>query len=88
LVTANELGIGPMGLSGKTTLLGVKVGTANRVLAVMHCYWTHRAHLRLRRFQTEFGQFLNDPQKPLGIVLSFQKQRSLHRRLHLHPGEV
>src|SRR5207253_225830 len=33
LKTANELGIGPMGFGGKTTLLGVKIGAANRLPA-------------------------------------------------------
>src|SRR5947207_10393384 len=33
LRTANELGIGPMGFGGKTTLLGVKIGADNRVPA-------------------------------------------------------
>ena len=33
LKTSNELGIGPMGFGGKTTLLGVKICTANRVPA-------------------------------------------------------
>ncbi len=33
---ANELGIGPMGLGGRTTLLGVKIGTAGRHPA---CYF-------------------------------------------------
>ena len=33
LKTANELGIGPMGFGGKTTLLGVKITVANRVPA-------------------------------------------------------
>jgi fumarate hydratase class I len=30
---ANQLGIGPMGFGGKTTLLGVKIGTLGRVPA-------------------------------------------------------
>src|SRR6266850_3308867 len=33
LKTANELGIGPMGFGGKTTLLGVKICAANRLPA-------------------------------------------------------
>ena len=33
LQTANELGIGRMGFGGKTTLLGVKIGAANRLPA-------------------------------------------------------
>ena len=33
LKEANELGIGPMGLGGKTTLLGVKIAARTRVPA-------------------------------------------------------
>src|SRR5215212_795721 len=33
LHTANELGIGPMGFGGRTTLVGVKIGAANRLPA-------------------------------------------------------
>ncbi len=33
LSTANELGIGPMGFGGRTTLLGVKIGALNRLPA-------------------------------------------------------
>ena len=33
IVMANELGIGPMGFGGKTTLLGVKTCAANRLPA-------------------------------------------------------
>lgn len=45
--TANELGIGPMGFGGKTTLLGVKIGTANRVpasyfVSVSYMCWAFR----------------------------------------------
>src|SRR5216684_4285745 len=47
LNTANELGIGPMGFGGKTTLLGVKVGAANRVpasffVSVSYMCWAYR----------------------------------------------
>jgi len=47
LQTANELGIGPMGFGGKTTLLGVKVGTLNRVpasffVSVSYMCWAYR----------------------------------------------
>ena len=49
LRTANELGIGPMGFGGKTTLLGVKIGTANRVpasyfVSVSYMCWAFRRH--------------------------------------------
>lgn len=47
LHTANELGIGPMGFGGKTTLLGVKIGTLNRVpasyfVSVSYMCWAYR----------------------------------------------
>lgn len=47
LKTANELGIGPMGFGGKTTLLGVKIGVANRVpasyfVSVSYMCWAYR----------------------------------------------
>ncbi len=47
LKTANELGIGPMGFGGKTTLLGVKVCAANRLpasffVSVSYMCWAFR----------------------------------------------
>ena len=47
LKTANELGIGPMGFGGKTTLLGVKIGVANRLpasffVSVSYMCWAFR----------------------------------------------
>ena len=47
LNTANELGIGPMGFGGKTTLLGVKVCAANRLpasffVSVSYMCWAFR----------------------------------------------
>ncbi len=47
LKTANELGIGPMGFGGKTTLLGVKIGAANRVpasyfVSISYMCWAYR----------------------------------------------
>ncbi|MDR3378630.1 MAG: fumarate hydratase [Verrucomicrobiae bacterium] len=47
LKTANELGIGPMGFGGRTTLLGVKICTANRVpasyfVSVSYMCWAFR----------------------------------------------
>lgn len=47
LKTANELGIGPMGFGGKTTLLGVKICGANRVpasffVSVSYMCWAYR----------------------------------------------
>ena len=49
LKTANELGIGPMGFGGKTTLLGVKIGAANRVpasyfVSISYMCWAFRRH--------------------------------------------
>ena len=45
--TANELGIGPMGFGGKTTLLGTKIGAINRVpasffVSVSYMCWAYR----------------------------------------------
>ncbi len=45
--TANELGIGPMGFGGKTTLLGVKITSANRVpasffVSISYMCWAFR----------------------------------------------
>jgi fumarate hydratase class I len=47
LQTANELGIGPMGFGGKTTLLGVKIGALNRLpasyfVSVSYMCWAYR----------------------------------------------
>jgi fumarate hydratase class I len=47
LKTSNELGIGPMGFGGRTTLLGVKICTANRVpasyfVSVSYMCWAFR----------------------------------------------
>jgi fumarate hydratase class I len=47
LKTANELGIGPMGFGGKTTLLGVKAGALNRLpasffVSVSYMCWAYR----------------------------------------------
>lgn len=47
LKTANELGIGPMGFGGKTTLLGVKVGAVNRLpasffVSISYMCWAYR----------------------------------------------
>jgi fumarate hydratase class I len=44
---ANELGIGPMGFGGKTTLMGVKIGVLNRVpasffVSVSYMCWAYR----------------------------------------------
>lgn len=47
--TANALGIGPMGFGGKTTLLGCKIGTLNRLpasyfVSVSYMCWAFRRH--------------------------------------------
>ena len=47
LKTANDLGIGPMGFGGKTTLLGVKICAANRVpasffVSISYMCWAYR----------------------------------------------
>jgi len=47
LRTANELGIGPMGFGGRTTLLGVKIGALNRLpasffVSVSYMCWAFR----------------------------------------------
>jgi fumarate hydratase, class I len=47
LATSNELGIGPMGFGGKTTLLGVKIGALNRLpasyfVSVSYMCWAFR----------------------------------------------
>jgi fumarate hydratase, class I len=47
LQTANELGIGPMGFGGKTTLLGVKICAANRLpasffVSISYMCWAYR----------------------------------------------
>ena len=44
---ANQLGIGPMGFGGKTTLMGVKIGALNRVpasyfVSVSYMCWAYR----------------------------------------------
>lgn len=49
LKTANELGIGPMGFGGKTTLLGVKICAINRLpasyfVSVSYMCWAYRRH--------------------------------------------
>ncbi len=59
LADANQLGIGPQGLGGKTTLLGVKIGTRHRVPAsyfvtVTYMCWEHRR--RILKIETD-GSF-------------------------------
>lgn len=53
LKEGNELGIGPLGFGGKTTLLGVKIGTLHRLPAsyfvsvAYMCWANRRAHMRV-----------------------------------------
>jgi fumarate hydratase class I len=47
LKDANELGIGPMGFGGKTTLIGVKIGALNRLpasyfVSISYMCWAYR----------------------------------------------
>jgi fumarate hydratase class I len=47
--TSNQLGIGPMGFGGKTTLLGCKIGVLNRLpasyfVSVSYMCWAYRRH--------------------------------------------
>jgi fumarate hydratase class I len=47
LTEANQLGIGPMGFGGKTTLMGVKITALNRVpasffVSVSYMCWAYR----------------------------------------------
>ena len=47
VTTANQLGIGPMGFGGKTTLLGTKIGVLNRLpasyfVSVSYMCWAYR----------------------------------------------
>ncbi len=49
VLMANKLGIGPMGFGGKTTLLGCKVGTLNRLpasyfVSISYMCWAFRRH--------------------------------------------
>jgi fumarate hydratase class I len=46
-LTANKLGIGPMGFGGKTTLLGCKIGVLNRLpasffVSISYMCWAYR----------------------------------------------
>ena len=58
---ANELGIGPMGFGGATTVLGVKVGALHRlpasyfVTASYMCWADRRRTLTWRDGQVEIG---------------------------------
>jgi len=63
LNTANKLGIGPMGFGGKTTLLGVKIGAANRLpasyfVSVSYMCWAFRRQGVLLKPSGEIEQWL------------------------------
>jgi len=63
LKTANELGIGPMGFGGKTTLLGVKICAANRVpasyfVSVSYMCWAFRRQGVTLNAKGKIGEWL------------------------------
>lgn len=63
LKTANELGIGPMGFGGKTTLLGVKICAANRVpasffVSVSYMCWAYRRQGVVLDAEGKIGKWL------------------------------
>ncbi len=59
LEEANELGIGPMGFGGKTTVLGVKIGVAHRLPA---CYFVTVAYMCWANRRAEMNVSLQDGQ--------------------------
>ena len=63
LTTANELGIGPMGFGGKTTLLGVKICAVNRLpasyfVSVSYMCWAYRRLGAALQPNGEIGKWL------------------------------
>jgi len=63
LKTANELGIGPMGFGGKTTLLGVKIYAANRLpasyfVSISYMCWAYRRQGVTLDAQGKIGKWL------------------------------
>ena len=61
--TANELGIGPMGFGGKTTLLGCKIGTLNRLpasffVSVSYMCWAYRRQGAVLNKKNEIQKWL------------------------------
>src|SRR3989454_5641872 len=63
LRTANELGIGPMGFGGKTTLLGVKICAINRLpasvfVSVRYMCWAYRRLGVTLNAKGEIGKWL------------------------------
>jgi fumarate hydratase class I len=63
LKTANELGIGPMGFGGKTTLLGVKICAANRLpasyfVSISYMCWAFRRQGVTLEAEGKIGKWL------------------------------
>jgi fumarate hydratase class I len=63
LKTANELGIGPMGFGGKTTLLGVKICAANRLpasyfVSISYMCWAYRRQGVMLDAEGKIGKWL------------------------------
>ena len=63
LKTANELGIGPMGFGGKTTLLGVKICAANRLpasffVSISYMCWAFRRQGVMLDAEGKIGKWL------------------------------
>jgi len=63
LKTSNELGIGPMGFGGKTTLLGVKICAANRLpasffVSVSYMCWAYRRQGAMLDADGKLGNWL------------------------------
>jgi fumarate hydratase class I len=63
LKTANELGIGPMGFGGKTTLLGVKICAANRLpasyfVSISYMCWAFRRQGMMLDADGKIGKWL------------------------------
>src|SRR5439155_21310097 len=63
LKTANEVGIGPMGLGGKASLLGVKICAVNRLpasffVSVSYMCWAYRRLGVTLKAKGEIGKWL------------------------------
>ena len=62
LEECNELGVGPMGFGGKTSVLGVRIGALHRhpasyfVTIAYMCWACRRASVQVRRGKATFGQ--------------------------------
>ncbi|MCX8067403.1 MAG: fumarate hydratase [Anaerolineae bacterium] len=59
----NDLGVGPMGFGGKTTVLGVKIGTAHRlpasffVTVAYMCWACRRARMTVQNGEVHYTQY-------------------------------